>query len=341
MLRDGSERGREPADDRRGERPIEPRITLEQWQALVAVVDAGSYAKAAERLHKSQSTVTYAVQKLESLLGVTAFELRGRKAVLTPTGEMLQRRARVVLDEARRLEDVARSVSAGWETEITIAADIAFPYWLLLQCFARFGAESPNTRIELIESVLAGTTEAITDGRAQLAISPFIPQGHAADALVRLRIIPAAHPEHPLHRLGRPLTTRDLRAHRQLVVRESDSRRASKPTVEAPQRWTVSNMSTSIIAAVQGLGYGWYPEDKIRPELTAGTLKPLLMRDGGERFAELYLVYANREDAGPGTLRLAAIIREHVSGACTQAKAAGDRAHRKLNAQPESARIAT
>ena len=57
----------------------EPRITLEQWQALVAVVDAGSYAKASEMLHKSQSTLTYGVQKLESLLGVKAFEIRGAR----------------------------------------------------------------------------------------------------------------------------------------------------------------------------------------------------------------------------------------------------------------------
>jgi DNA-binding transcriptional LysR family regulator len=68
------------------------RITLEQWQALVAVVDAGGYAQAAERLHKSQSSVTYLVQKLESLLDVKAFEIKGRKAALTPTGQLLYRR---------------------------------------------------------------------------------------------------------------------------------------------------------------------------------------------------------------------------------------------------------
>ena len=50
-----------------------PRISLEQWRALLAVVDAGGYAQAAERLHKSQSAVTYAVQRLESVLGVKAF----------------------------------------------------------------------------------------------------------------------------------------------------------------------------------------------------------------------------------------------------------------------------
>src|SRR5690242_960159 len=277
---------------------FEPRITLEQWQALVAVVDAGSYAKAADALHKSQSTVTYAVQKLESMLGVKAFEIRGRKAVLTPTGELLQRRARVLLDEARALEAASRRVSAGWEAELTVAADILFPYWLLLRCFDRFGTESPHTRIELIESVLAGTTDAVTSGRANLAISARIPPGLVGDPLVRLRAIPVAHPEHPLHKLGRPVALRDLRAHRQLIVRESDALRATKPTLEAAQRWTVSHMSTSIVAA--------------------GTLKPLRMREGGERFVEMYLVYADRENAGPGTLRLAEIIREGTSGECAR-----------------------
>ena len=299
----------------------EPRITLEQWQALVAVVDAGSYAKASERLHKSQSTLTYAVQKLEALLGVKAFEIRGRKAVLTPTGEMLHRRARVLLDEARGLERASRLVSAGWEAEITIAADILFPYWLLMRCFDAFGSESPHTRIELIESVLAGTTEALTSGRADLAIAGVVPAGYVANPLVRLRAIPAAHPGHPLHALGRPLTLKDLRRHRQLIVRESDTLRATKTSLEASQRWTVSHMSTSIVAAAQGFGYGWYPEEKIRPELAAGTLKQLPMRDGGERFHELYLIYADRDDAGPGTRRLAEIIRERTAGECARAKA--------------------
>src|SRR3954466_1573171 len=86
-----------------------PRVTLEQWQALVAVVDLGGYAKAAESLHKSQSSVTYAVQKLQSLLGVKAFEIRGRKAELTSAGKLLYRNARALLDEAGALEQAAKS----------------------------------------------------------------------------------------------------------------------------------------------------------------------------------------------------------------------------------------
>jgi DNA-binding transcriptional LysR family regulator len=52
---------------------MNPHITLEQWRSLIEVVDAGGYAQAAEKLCKSQSAVSYAVQKIESLLGVKAF----------------------------------------------------------------------------------------------------------------------------------------------------------------------------------------------------------------------------------------------------------------------------
>jgi DNA-binding transcriptional LysR family regulator len=110
----------------------------------------------------------------------------------------------------------------------------------------------------------------------------------------------------------------DLRAHRHLVVRESDTRRATKPRLEAAQRWTVSHMSTSIQSASRGYGYGWYPEYRIRDEFAAGTLKALPLREGGENLAQLYLVFADRDAAGPGVQRLAAIIREQASEACAE-----------------------
>ncbi len=293
-----------------------PRISLEQWRALVAVVEVGGYARAAEALNKSQSAVTYAVQKLENLLGVKVFEIQGRKAELTATGRLLYRRAKLLLDEAGGLERAARTLSAGWEAEITLSMEVVFPVWLILRCLERFGADAPHTRIELIESVRRGGQESLITGQADLAVIHHVPPGFLGESLMRLRFIPVAHPDHPLHRLDRPLGLEELRGHRHLVVRETGSRRDSSTMLEAPQRWTVSNMSTSIGAACRGYGFAWFPEDKIRAELREGSLKPLPMKEGGERYAELYLVLADRDAAGPGVLRLAEIIREEVARAC-------------------------
>jgi DNA-binding transcriptional LysR family regulator len=293
-----------------------PRISLEQWRSLLAVVDAGGYAQAAEVLHKSQSAVTYAVQKMEALLGIKVFEVIGRKAHLTPTGEVLYRRAKALLEEAGALEAAAGTLAAGWEPELRLAVEIIFPTWLLLQCFARFAAERPQTRIELYETVLSGTDEALLQRRVDLAICSQVPPGFAGDPLMRLRFIAAAHPDHPLHKLGRELTLQDLREHRHLIIRDTGSQRRSGSWLGAEQSWTVSHKATSIHAAGMGLGFAWFPEDTIRDELAHGLLKPLPMREGGERWGDLYLVFADRDYAGPGALRLAEVIREDVAQQC-------------------------
>jgi DNA-binding transcriptional LysR family regulator len=57
----------------------------------------------------------------------------------------------------------------------------------------------------------------------------------------------------------------------------------------------------------------------VRSELERGVLKPLPLREGGERWGNLYLVFADRDYAGPGALRLAQIIREHVTQQCREA----------------------
>jgi DNA-binding transcriptional LysR family regulator len=225
----------------------------------------------------------------------------------------------VLLDEAASLEQAAKKASAGWEAEIRVAAEIVFPAWLLLKCFAGLNEESPHTRIEYFESVIAGTNELLLAGRIDLAITASVPQGFSGALLMPLRMVLVAHPGHPLHKLGRTITLRDLRAHRQLVVRETGELRPTKTQIEATQRWTVSHMSTAIFAASMGFGYGWYPEERIRNELAAGTLKPLPLREGAERVGQLYLVYADRENAGPGTLRLAGIIHQLVKAECASA----------------------
>ncbi|MDP2180029.1 LysR family transcriptional regulator [Methylicorpusculum sp.] len=292
---------------------MSPHITLEQWRSLIEVVDAGGYAQAAEKLCKSQSAVSYAVQKIESLLDIKAFEVQGRKAILTPTGHMLYRRALALVNEAKDLERAVHKLSAGWEAVITIAAEILFPSERLLTCLDRFGQESPGTRIELIESVLGGTSDALLSGNVDLAISPQLPPGFLGNVLMRIRLLAVAHSGHPLHHYDRELSYRDLRAHRHVVIRDSGSKRDQRAvSVEVDQRWIVSQVATSIQAVAMGYGFAWLPEESIREELSAGILKPLPLKTGHTREVPLYLILANPDFAGPGVRRLAEILTESV-----------------------------
>ncbi len=289
---------------------MEPRVTLDQWRALVSVVDAGGYAQAAEALHKSQSAISYAVHKLEEQLGTKALEVHGRKAELTRAGELMVRRARQLLAEAGELEDASRRLAEGWEAEVRLAVDHLFPVGRLFAALDAFSQQAPHTRVELIETVLSGNEDALMEGQADLAVTPIVPVGFLGDPLTTIRFIAVAHPDHALHRLARELTYRDLRPHRQIVIRDSGRRRRDAGWLGAEQRWTVSHMSTSIRAVQQGLGFAWFPEHVIADALERGQLKPLPLREGASRHAELMLVYADCDYAGRATRTLAGLLRD-------------------------------
>ena len=290
-----------------------PQVSLDHWRSLVAVVDAGGYAAAAEALGKSQSTVSHGIQRLEQLLGTAVFRIRGRRAVLTAVGEMALRRARRLLDEAADIERMARTLAAGIEAEIHLAVDAIFPNQVLLPAFASFSEEFPGTRIELVESIISGAADLVRHGRVQLAITPHVPQGWLGEHLTRLEFACVASPQHPLHHLGRTVNERDLQQHRQLVVRDSGERRdLNVGWLATEQRLTVGTMGTRIQALCQGLGFAWSPLLKIRTELEMGLLKPLPLEHGALRYADLYMVITDAEGAGPATLAMARSVRQQV-----------------------------
>jgi DNA-binding transcriptional LysR family regulator len=136
---------------------------------------------------------------------------------------------------------------------------------------------------------------------------------------MQVRFVAVASPDHPLHRLGRTLTERDLRRHRRIFIRDTSTQR-KRDAGGAELRWTVSHKATSIRAVVLGLGFAWLPEETLREELAAGVLKPLPLREGGAREAPLFLAFADPEFPGRDAARLADIIRTRAALACRKEK---------------------
>lgn len=288
-----------------------PRVSLEQWAALQAVIDYGGFAQAAEALNKSQSSISYAIRKLQEQVPVPVLVQSGRRAVLTEAGEVLLRRARTLLDQAHSLERLAAGLAQGWESEVRLAVEIVFPPDLLLKSLGRFATDCRASRVQLLESVLSGTNEALLSGEVDLVITAQVPPGFLGSPLLLIEFLAVAHPDHPLHKLGRPLTHHDLAGHRQLVVRDTGLRRKQDAGwLGAEERWTVSHLQTSIRAIRQGMGFAWLPRPHIEQELAAGTLKALPLTEGGLRRAQLYLVFADRDSAGPATHELARLLTE-------------------------------
>ncbi len=288
-----------------------PKVALEHWRVLQAVIDHGGYAQAAEHLHRSQSSVSYTVSRLQEQLGMPLLRIAGRKAVLTEVGEVLLRRSRQLVADAAELEQLARCLEEGWEAEINLVVDTAFPTCLLMAALNCFVPVSRGARVQLNEVVLSGADEALLEGRADLVIGTQVPKGFLGDLLIEVEFIAVAHEAHPLHQLQRQLTNKDLRREMQVVIRDSGLHmKRDTGWLGAEYRWTVTSIETAVEAISSGLGFGWLPRHQIESLLNESALKPLALEIGQRRMAPLYLIFGHPESVGPATQMLADIFSE-------------------------------
>src|SRR4030065_29222 len=145
------------------------RLTIDSLMVLDAIERHGSFAAAAEALHRVPSAVTYAVQKLEEDLGVAIFDRSGHRAQLTEAGRELLREGRRLLVAAGELEARVKRVATGYEVELRIAVDDLVPMERLFPLLDEFYRSTCGTRLKLLTEVYGGAWDALGRGRAQPA----------------------------------------------------------------------------------------------------------------------------------------------------------------------------
>lgn len=287
-----------------------PRITLDQWKILQAVIDHGGYAQAAQALHRSQSSISYNIARMQEQLAMPLLRIEGRKAVLTPTGEILLRRSRQLTADAAQLEALAEQIQEGWEAEVRLVVDVAYPSQKIVQALQAFKPLSRGCRVLLREEVLSGTEELLHDNAADIAISVLNITGYLPIELGAITFVAVAHHQHPLHQLQRKLSATDLAAHMQMVVRDSGQRQPRDVGwLGAEQRWTVTSLATSAEFIGAGLGFAWLPEHIVADDLARGVLKKLPLQTSGIRQQPFYLYSQKDKQLGKAAQILVDCIR--------------------------------
>jgi DNA-binding transcriptional LysR family regulator len=288
------------------------RTSLEQWAVLAAVVDEDGFGQAARALHKSQSAVSYAIARLQESLGIDLLEVDGRKAVLTAHGKTLLKRARPLLRDLETLERLAQSLKQGWEPELKLVVDVAFPRQCLLDIVAELQQRCPNTEVQMSDAVLSGAEEAITENRADVVVTSHLPPDYLGELLLTVSFLAVAYPRHPLFALDRALTSNDLVRYVQVVVRDSGIRNPrDEGWLGAERRCTVSSMEASLATVLAGLGYAWLPEHLTSEPIRQGLLRALPLETGASRPVALHLVLVRPETAGPAARLAVDIFKRH------------------------------
>jgi DNA-binding transcriptional LysR family regulator len=254
------------------------KLSLDALAVLDAIDRKGSFAAAADELHRVPSAITYTVQKLEQDLDLLLFDRRGHRAVLTEAGSELLREGRHLLRAASELESRVKRVATGWEAELRIAVSDVIPLRRLFPLVREFYAVECGTRVRLLAEVYGGCWDALAAERADLVIGAPgdgpAGGGYATRAVGTVQWVFALRPDHPLALAPEPLASSDLLAHR--AVSAADSSRNLPPRtsglLSGQDVLTVPDMRTKCDAQVAGLGMGFLPVHWAQPEVAAGRL---------------------------------------------------------------------
>src|SRR6202048_2727315 len=124
-----------------------PMLDLELLRSFVSVVDAGGFTRAGERVHRTQSTVSQQIKRLEDDLGQPLLNRSGKDVTPTEAGARLLSDARRLLSLAEEARDVM--TRSGNEGAVRLGIPEDFAAYRLAKLLATFSRSRPGLRLDV------------------------------------------------------------------------------------------------------------------------------------------------------------------------------------------------
>jgi len=268
-------------------------------RAFVRVVEAGSFARAAQRLRSSTSSISRQIAALEQHLGARLLNRTTRKLSLTEGGQAFYERSVQLLAELEEAEQLAGAAAATPRGTIRLTCPRNLAARQVAPVIARFAARHPGVRFDVtVSDSLADLVEEGFD--LAIRIGRVGSEGLVARRLGQVKLMLAAAPSY-LRANRAPRAPADLTAHRALTYAYA----------AAPHVWRLigpdgawqdvrvagplfANSDELLIAsAAAGLGLVMAPQFMLEPELSAGHLVRVLPDYEGP-VLDMWAVYPSR-----------------------------------------------
>jgi len=276
--------------------------SIDQLLVLLAVAEAGSFSAAAKRLGRATSAISYAIDTLESQLGLPLFD-RGttRKPKLTPRGEAVVSEARVVAHSIETLRARVRGFLDELEPEVSLAVDSMLPDGRLTTLLREFNVRFPTVPVRLLVETLGRVEQAVRSGVASIGVGSVMHMdmtGFRRIDIAGVRVIPVASPSHPLAS-AREATALEARDFVQLVLSEQPAGASRDFGVVSLNTWRISDQAIRRKLLIAGLGWCGMPEPMVRADIETKRLVRLNLPDwrGGEY--PMHIIHKTDTPPGP------------------------------------------
>lgn len=275
-------------------------ISLRQLQYFLALVEAGSFSRAADKMGVTQSTLSAAIQSLEMELGVLLIDRGGRRIQLLPAGEDLVLRIREIVTQVSELPEHAKRAARPLTTRLRMGVIPSIAPYLLPKILPSTAEHFPDLHLSIREGLTRNLLDAIRAGSLDVALiaAPYqfddfeaVEVGHDPFMLA----IPKEH-----HLSGRELVqTDDVRGEPLLLLESGHCLREHVMAAVGmqPQPGGSDVHATSISTLVQmvafGMGVTLLPELAVKAGAAFGTDIGLIPYSGENGSRSLVLVWRN------------------------------------------------
>lgn len=144
-------------------------ISIRQLTAFVSVADNGSFTRASEQMHLTQSAVSGLIKELESSLGIVLFDRTTRQLSLSVVGHHLLPQARRILNEMQLFENEASSLTSLAQGQVRLAVS-QFAASSMPAVIAQFAKVHPDISVSLLDCSAENVLEHIQNIEVDLGV---------------------------------------------------------------------------------------------------------------------------------------------------------------------------
>lgn len=278
-------------------------MTHDQLEALIAVVEHGSFRSAAKALHKTQSTVSAAVKNLERELGIQLLDRNHYRPSLTPQGNAFVVQAKQVSLQFDRLYTLGKQLAAGDDPSLAIVMSGICTLPLLLETLRHNIKAFPQTRFSVSTEHMSGVIEQLNKGEADIAIGPSMGIDHRHEySQIGTVTMMSVSAQGYITQRNASITQEYIRNYVHILVPDSGREEPSAHVNVIPGErcWHVNDYASKKEFIRAGLGWGRLPESMIQDELKTGELHPIEIEGiPGQQKLPIFIIRRLGHSTGP------------------------------------------
>ena len=303
--------------------PLNPtRVRMRQLQLVVQLLQEGSLLRAAEALGMSQSAASRLLADLEREAGAVLFTRHARGIEVTPAGEVLARRAGIVMTELARARDELLRLRKGEQSNVAMGTLLGPCNEFIPAALLRLARESASTSVSVHVDTSRALVKGLMDGRFDLVVArvgdPSLEPELQFEPLVEEHFCVVARPGHPLAGRRR-IALADLSAQRWVLPPVGSDLRQRLDTLWLqhglpPLASAVESVSAPLVLSLLRMSdaVAALPREFVRPYARARSLAVLRIELGvrSERFG---IVTHRHRGTAPALRRVLQALREQAA----------------------------